>query len=307
MPSRVQFSLSCRCSFSGQGSRGLLPPTCFGTFALEILSERRSPEECSRPRCPGGPSRSHLRRRVRVHRTSMGSLTPFVALCVSPVLRLPAFDLHDYHPGEVVDRPDLHPRKIAAPVPDLLRRHPGESDEGDLFGLGDAGLHRVPGLCHRRVRLAGSRTDDDEGAMLLDDDRPPVLLVQVRESRVCEPFPEEALIRVPATRLVRRPELAVEAQALRGRASSTTPSGCRIAVSFPPARRALESTPLACRPSRCLAPRSLRSARCAPIIAETFSGTPMRRLNVLGLALTAAWVLAIAVVLHLKAGEEVPP
>ena len=39
------------------------------------------------------------------------------------------------------------------------------------------------------------------------------------------------------------------------------------------------------------------------MIAEMFSGTPMRRLTVLGLVLTAAWVVAIAIVLHLKAGD----
>ena len=52
-------------------------------------------------------------------------------------------------------------------------------------------------------------------------------------------------------------------------------------------------------------PRSLRHARIAPIFTGTFSGTPMRRLTVLGLLLTAGWALAIVIVLFFRA-DDVP-
>ena len=129
---------------------------------------------------------------------------------------LPALDLHDHHSCEVVDRSDLHTREIPASVADLLRRLPREGDEGDLLGLRNPGTHRVAGLRYHRVRLPGPGTGDDEGAVLMDDHRPPLVFVQIGECGVCEPLPEEALIGGLAARLACRAELAVEAPGLEG-------------------------------------------------------------------------------------------
>ena len=65
------------------------------------------------------------------------------------------------------------------------------------------GSHRIAGLRDHRVRLAGPSAGDDEGAVFLDDDRPPLVLVQIGECRVCEPIPEQPLVRGPAARLAR--------------------------------------------------------------------------------------------------------
>ena len=113
-----------------------------------------------------------------------------------------------------------------------------EGDEGDLFGARDSGSHRIAGLRDHRVSLAGPGAGDDDGAVFLDDDRPPLVLVQIGESRVCEPLLEEPFIAGSAARLGRRAELAVESPCLEGPGrASTSPSGLRTAVFSPPAHR----------------------------------------------------------------------
>ena len=115
-----------------------------------------------------------------------------------------------------MDRSDLHAGKIAASVADLLRCLAREGDEGDLFGPGDSGLLGIAGFRDHRVGFAGPGAGDDEGAVFLGDDRPTLIFVQVRESRVCEALPEEALIVGSPARLGRRAEFAVEAPCLKG-------------------------------------------------------------------------------------------
>ena len=115
-------------------------------------------------------------------------------------------------PGEVVKSSDLHPLEVRTPGADFSRRLSCEHHEGDLAWACEPGSYRIPGFLNHRVRLPSPGAVDDEGAVLLDQNRSPLLVVEAREGRIGSASFKEALVGGSAIRFAGRSAESVEAE-----------------------------------------------------------------------------------------------
>ena len=83
----------------------------------------------------------------------------------------------DNQPGKMVQCADFHAFKVVYARSNLLCGLSRKRDKRNLIGARDSGSYRVPSLSHHRVRFSGSGPGDDEGAIFLDHDRPPLFFV----------------------------------------------------------------------------------------------------------------------------------
>ena len=111
-----------------------------------------------------------------------------------------------------MEGPDLHAFEIRAAGADLLCRFSREGHESDLPRARDSGSHGVASFFDHGVRFAGARTSDDDGTILLGQNRLTLLGVQAREGRIVAASREEAPVGSSAFRLTRRATSLVEAQ-----------------------------------------------------------------------------------------------
>ena len=75
------------------------------------------------------------------------------------------FHHFDHEPSKMVKGSDLHSLEVGVPGADLLCGFPRERHERNLTQACNSTSHGAPGLCDHRVRLAGSGTSDDKGAI----------------------------------------------------------------------------------------------------------------------------------------------